>query len=188
MHGLDVRLFYWINDWDARWRGLYIFFSEATKQTPVRIGILVITLLLIVAGPTTRRAALVGLASVAMANTLSDGLKHALQVLRPCNELPDVILRVGRLDSFGTASSHSANMAALAFVFIYYFKWWGSPWILIAILTGLSRIYVGLHYPSQVLFGYLCGVLSAFVVIKTWEAFVRLRARRRELDAVGETA
>ena len=73
-------------------------------------------------------------------------------------------------------------MAALAFVLCYHFKWWGAIWVLVALLTGLSRIYVGVHYPSQVLLGYLCGVFCAFLVIKTWEAFMRLRQNKANLD------
>jgi undecaprenyl-diphosphatase len=188
VHDLDIRIFHWINDWSAQWRGLFVFFSEATKEWPVRIGIGIILLLLIAAGPTTRKAALVSIVAVALANTATDGLKHAIHMLRPCIELRDVTLRVGLLDSYGTASSHSGNMAALAFVLVYYFKWWGTPWILVALLTGLARIYVGLHYPSQVLLGYLVGLVCAFIVIKTWEAFVRRRTGHTDLDIpVGTT-
>ncbi|HWA81978.1 MAG TPA: phosphatase PAP2 family protein [Fimbriimonadaceae bacterium] len=187
MHGLDVSLFHWINDWSVQWKGLYVFFSEATKGTPVRIGIVVILALLIAAGPTTRKAALIGVFAILMSNSLADGLKHAIHMLRPCVELQSMTLRVGMLDSYGTASSHAANMAALAFVLCYYFKWWGTPWILVAILTGLSRVYVGVHYPSQVLLGYICGVLCAFLVIKTWEAFLRVRANKHERNEQRES-
>ncbi|HTQ10070.1 MAG TPA: phosphatase PAP2 family protein, partial [Fimbriimonadaceae bacterium] len=90
-------------------------------------------------------------------------------------QLDDYILYVGRLDSYGTASSHAANMAGVAAVLCYYFKWWGTPWVLVAIITGLARVYVGVHYPSQVLLGYLCGLLSALIVIRTWGAFVKTR-------------
>lgn len=186
MRGLDEAIFRWINDWGVQWRGLFVFFSEATKQNPVRIGILVIVVLLIAAGPTTRKGALLGLISVGIADLLSNGIKKGFPMLRPCVELQDITLRVGLLDSYGTASSHAANMAALAFVMVYYFKWWGTPWILVALLTGLSRIYVGVHYPSQVLLGYLCGLFSAFLVIKTWEAFVKLRQSRRTAETPSE--
>lgn len=183
MHGLDIRIFHWINGWSVQWRPLYVFFSEATKQTSVRIGLIVIILLLIAAGKTTRKAALIALGSIGVADAFSNGIKSAFPMERPCVELYDTILRVGRLDSFGTASSHAANMAALAFVMIYYFRWVGLPWLLVPILTGLARIYVGVHYPSQVLLGYLVGCFSAFLVIKTWEAFVKLRQRRQNPEA-----
>ncbi len=182
MHDLDIRIFHWINGWSSQWDPFYVFFSEGTKGLAMRIGIGAILMLLIAAGPTTRRAALITIASVALANTFSDGLKHLFHMLRPCVELQDVTLRVGLLDSYGTASSHSANMAAVAAVLCYYFKWWGTPWVLLALLTGLSRIFVGVHYPSQVLLGYVCGALSALIVIKTWEAFVKLRRSKEPMS------
>lgn len=186
MHGLDIQVFRWINGWSMQWRELYVFFSEASKETGVRIGIIVIALLLIGAGPNTRKPALIGIVAVVMANTMADSLKLLFKMQRPCVELPDVFLWVGKLDSYGTASSHSANMAALAFVMVYYFKWWGVPWILVALITGISRIYVGVHYPSQVLLGYLCGITCAFIVIKTWEAFMKLRNQKKGLDVPTE--
>ena len=188
MHDLDIRIFKWINGWSFLWEKLFVFFSEATKRTDVRIGLAIIIVALIAAGPTTRKTALLSLVSIALANTFADGLKAMFHMLRPCVELLNVSQHIGyngktiHLTSFGTASSHSANMAALAFVMVYCFKWWGTPWVLVAVLTGISRIYVGVHYPSQVLLGYLVGLFCAFLVIKTWEAFVRLRNAKRGLD------
>src|ERR1044072_656987 len=129
VHDLDVRIFRWINGWSFLWEKLFVFFSEATKRTDVRIGILVIIVALILAGPTTRKTAIIGVVSIALSNTFSDAMKHMFHVLRPCVELKDVWQHIGydgkpiHLTSFGTASSHSANMAALAFVMVYYFKW-----------------------------------------------------------------
>jgi undecaprenyl-diphosphatase len=188
VHGLDVSIFTWINGWSYAWEKLFVFFSEATKRSDVRIGLAIIVLALIAAGPTTRKATLLALVTVALSNTLADSLKLAFKMARPCMELVNYTQHNGydgnpiHLTSYGTASSHSANMAALAFVLVYYFRWWGSPWVLVAILTGLSRIYVGVHYPSQVLLGYLCGIVCAFLVIKTWEALLRTRATKQGLD------
>lgn len=178
MHAADVALFHAINGWSSRWAPLFVFLSEATKHAPGRIGLLAIAALLIAAGPTTRKAALLAILAVLVANTFADGLKVLLGMRRPCVELPDAILRVGMLDSFGSASSHAANMAALAFTFTRYFKWWGTPWIALALLTGIARIYVGVHYPSQILLGLVVGTVSAFIVTQTWQVFVR----RRSLD------
>ena len=48
----------------------------------------------------------------------------------------------------------------------------------LALLTGLSRIYVGAHYPSQVLLGWVCGALCALIAVYTWGAYARLRSGR----------
>ena len=90
---------------------------------------------------------------------------------RPGNEISDAIVRVGMSPSMGTASAHSANMAFVAFVLTYFLPRLGVFWVLIAVLTGLSRIYVAAHYPSQVLFGWTIGVASAALVIAVVERF-----------------
>ena len=180
MHALDVTLFRWINGLSDACRPVFWFLSEGAKQLWVRIALAVLAAAFIVAGPRTRRAGILSLIAFPLANGITDVLKHWLQVLRPCVELAGVQEHgVKFLDSFGTASAHSANMAAVAFVMTYYLRWWGAPWIVVAFLTGVSRIYMGLHYPSQVVLGWACGLFAAFVVVKTWEAYERGRGRDR---------
>jgi undecaprenyl-diphosphatase len=171
---MDVSLFRWINGWPDSLNPLFHFFSEATKETPGRIvlGLLVIGML---AHPKTRGTTAIALLAVGLANLTTDVVKAAFQAQRPCVELSDVHLRVGKLTSFGTASAHSANMAAIATVFTRRFKWWGMPWILAALMTGLSRIYVGVHYPYQVLFGFGVGVFSAYLLMECLGAYERIR-------------
>jgi undecaprenyl-diphosphatase len=84
------------------------------------------------------------------------------------------------LDSSGTTSAHSANMAAIATVMTLEAKWWGAPWIAFAFFTGISRIYTGVHYPSQVIFGWGVGILCGFIVSRTWRAY---RENRSKLKA-----
>ena len=184
---MDRAIFEWINHWSESLAPIFIFLSEATKSNWVRGVLLAIVIGLIVYDAKTRKTILLALVAWPIANELTDVLKSTFQVARPAIDNPvGVIERVGHLTSFGTASAHSANMAAVAFVFTYYLRWWGTPWILIAILTGLSRIYVGVHYPSQVLLGWVCGVFCGLLVVKTWEALQKLRNKPREQS--GETA
>ncbi len=103
---------------------------------------------------------------------------------RPSVEVADAIVRVNRLTSFGTASAHSANMMAVAVPFLYYARPVGFFWLGIAILTGISRIYVGVHYPYQVLFGWMVGAAMSGVLIVGWEAWKKRRAPHKgEPDA-----
>jgi undecaprenyl-diphosphatase len=178
---LDRALFEWINHWPEALSPVFVFFSEATKSNWVRGILLAFIIALIVYDKKPRKAALLSLVSWPIANELTDVLKNFFQMARPAVDNPiGVIERVGHLTSFGTASAHSANMACVAFVFTYCLGWWGSPWIVVALLTGLSRIYVGVHYPSQVLLGWVCGVFCGLLVVKTWEAFAKLRNKPRE--------
>lgn len=192
----------WINGWSNSLNPFLKFFSVALNVLWVKIALGIFLIWMIASNAQRRTAALLALVAIGIGNTMTNILKSGLPMHRPFQEFRfvslqddgniltynwsdtshflnspkmDLIVRVGTTDSMGTASAHSANMAALAFVMCYYMKWWGSPWVLVALLTGISRVYVGAHYPSQVLLGWLVGLFSAFVVIKTWEAFQRTR-------------
>lgn len=179
---LDVSLFRWVNEWPDSLAPFFVFWSESNKWTWVRIVLLLILIGMLVRNPKTRGAAIAMLIAWPLANELTDVLKAWLQMQRPCVDLEDVRLRVKLLTSFGTASAHSANMAAVAFAATYRLGKWGWPWIPVALFTGISRIYVGVHYPSQVLFGWICGILVAFAVVKGLEAIERHIAARRETE------
>jgi len=176
------------------------FFSEATNHVWVRVVLGLIVLGMFVRGALSRRAAIQALLAVALANGFTDLFKHLHPEPRPYQELHDLMLHTaGSLrdaahdmaaaagtsmhDNAGTASAHSANMAAVAFVFCYHLRWWGAPWVLIAFVTGLSRIYLGAHYPYQVLLGWGCGCIAAFAITKTWDLVVRAKSSKgRNLD------
>lgn len=177
MRALDRAVFEWINGWPEFLSPFFVFMSEATKIPAGRIALIAIALGLL-AYPKTRKTTVLALIAWPLANGFTEAFKTAIPMLRPCVELADVHLRVGRLDSFGTASSHSANTAAVAVVFWRLHGKWGLIAVALAFFTGLSRIFVGVHYPSQVLLGWLCGALCALIVMESWAAYRRLSPRK----------
>jgi undecaprenyl-diphosphatase len=188
MRGLDRAVFYWINGWPEGLRGIMWFFSQATSLPWFKLLLAAFALAMIAASRLTRRAMVQALVAFPLANELTDVIKAAFPFPRPYQasaEMTGVIHRLGESSSYGTASAHSANMAAVAFVMCWHLRWWGVPWALIALLTGISRIYNGDHFPHQVLLGWLCGCFVALVVIRTWEAYLRMRDPRRDEHADG---
>lgn len=192
-------IFWSINHWPQEWNSFLKFFSVALSLPVVKIGLGLMLVGMIARNAKTRKAVILALISIGIANTITNVFKEGLPMNRPFQDMryqelqkdgtwselkPAMVsqasdrtmnLRVGDSTSKGTASAHSANMAALAFAMCYFVRRWGTPWIAVALLTGISRIYTGAHYPYQVLLGWGCGLFSALVVIKTWEAFVRMR-------------
>ncbi len=59
------------------------------------------------------------------------------------------------------------------------YRWWGYGALLLAGLVGLSRVYRGVHYPSDVLTGAAIGML--------WGALVYLTLNRRAVPRAGES-
>jgi len=105
-------------------------------------------------------------------------LKPLIHRLRPCHEpsIQNMVHIVGNCGGqFGFCSSHAANTFALAtclffligkeFPRVLYFYIW-------AIIISYSRIYVGVHYPLDVLSGAGIGVLSALSCYKIHHYFL----------------
>lgn len=188
MQGLDQSLFRAINGWPDWMDPFYQLMSEGNKWLPVRILLGGIILWFAFKGGRWRAAAILAVLAWLVSNELCDVLKNGLQMARPSVEMQDaeLILRVKRLTSFGTASAHSASMAAVATVFTWLLGRWGWPWIALAFFVGLSRIYVGVHYPSQVLFGWCVGACVATVAVLCWNAILRWRAKPEPVKETDE--
>jgi undecaprenyl-diphosphatase len=183
MNDLDLRLFRAVNQWPDDQAPFWLFLSKGTNATPVKIalGLLVLALLI---NNRTRLGGFVSASAWLFANIWTDVWKAAVPFKRPMAELPDVLTRgVGLGSEMGTASAHSANMMCVGVCFCYWFGWWGAPWVALAFLVGISRIYVGAHYPSQVLFGWILGALTALIVSKTADVAARAwKAKRNPSD------
>jgi len=100
----------------------------------------------------------VGLIALTLSDLGSSLIKAEFQRSRPCHVIPDVRLLVGCTGSFSLPSNHASNMFAIATVAWLGFRRW--RWALFVLATGVaySRVYVGVHYPGDVLFGVLWGV------------------------------
>lgn len=106
--------------------------------------------------------------------------KNQFERLRPCHveELQDQIRLVKGScgGQYGFVSSHASNTFGLAFFLGLLFrkKW---PWLYYALLiwaslVAYSRVYLGVHYPGDILFGAIYGTLCGtvlFVVMDRWQ-------------------
>ena len=81
---------------------------------------------------------------------------------------------------YGFVSSHAANFFALiAFIFPFYKEkknWILAGLMLVGILVAISRIYLGVHYFSDVLVGAILGILVGFSIRSLIKLFFKLKA------------
>ncbi|GBD05508.1 Undecaprenyl-diphosphatase BcrC [bacterium HR20] len=108
-------------------------------------------------------------------------IKPLVGRVRPCTALPTVVLRIPCPEGPSFPSSHAVNMAALATVLTLSYRRWWWVWWSAALVVGLSRVYVGVHYPSDVLAGWGIGALIALLLESIRQKSAAFLRRRRLL-------
>jgi undecaprenyl-diphosphatase len=96
-------------------------------------------------------------AAVALSDQGANLIKEAVQRTRPCHVMPEVSLLAGCTDSAAFPSNHASNMFAIATMAWLEFRRW--RWVLPALAAAMaySRVYVGVHYPGDVMAGAFWG-------------------------------
>jgi undecaprenyl-diphosphatase len=172
----DVGAFYWVNHGWSR-PVLDVFFRFVTELKDYIVPAAALAVYLWIKKGSRGRLTLLTLALfVALADPISSRLiKHWVQRPRPCAALPGVLTPAGVRGTFSFPSSHAVNIGGAALIIALNFPSWSLPAFLLAALVGLSRVYLGLHYPSDVLVGYLIGGAIAW---GCWRAVGFIQARK----------
>jgi Membrane-associated phospholipid phosphatase len=94
-------------------------------------------------------------------------LKHVIARPRPFTTLDNLKILISKPTDFSFPSGHTASsFAAAGSICFYGNKKWSVPAFILAALIGFSRLYLGVHYPSDVIFGILSGLILSFIVSK----------------------
>ncbi|MFT4416131.1 undecaprenyl-diphosphatase [Fredinandcohnia humi] len=89
------------------------------------------------------------------------GKLHSNQ--QPFAELANVNQLIEKAVDNSFPSDHTILFFSFCFTFFLFGKRLGVLWILLACLVGVSRIWVGVHYPADVAVGAFIAMVSAFV-------------------------
>ena len=101
---------------------------------------------------------------VAMTDQTANIFKYSFHRIRPCNdpEIKSIIRIVKESHSFGFFSAHAANsMGVATFLFLNFrkqYRFWGLIFLW-PLIFAYSRIYIGVHFPLDILTGYFFGAL-----------------------------
>jgi len=174
VENIDRIVFHWVNhDWSNAvfdylmvfvrnkyvWLPLYMFIISFLIFNFKRKGILILVFAFITVG---------------ISDFLSAGvIKPAVERLRPCNDIEvrdDVVMRVHCGSGYSFPSSHAANHFALGVFFFFIFynisKWAARAFLLWAALISIAQVYVGVHYPVDIVAGAVLGAVTGYLVYR----------------------
>jgi len=104
--------------------------------------------------------------SVSLAMLIGDELlKPLFERVRPCNKFPDIAMLLARPKSYSFPSGHAMISFAAACVLNYYKPLFGILAYILASIIAFSRLYLFVHYPSDVLGGMLFGTICSMLII-----------------------
>lgn len=172
---LDTDFLIYLNNlgntsWDAFW----LYFTEKRSHIPLMLVLLLILYRFVGWKRFIVAIIVIGLMA-AFTDQITNLVKHHYKRLRPCrnSEILDQIRYIAkRCSKYGYFSGHSSNSMAIAVFFSLLLKTKypkGFISLLIwALCMGYSRIYVGVHYPGDVISGFAFGAFSGFIFYKLY--------------------
>lgn len=169
---LDTILFLFLNNLgNDKWDYFWIFITSKYSSIPLYLFIL-----FLIKRSNSWKYFIVSLLSIFILiaivdMSIDDIIRPYFKRLRPYKVIDLNIFRqkAGLGGTYGFFSAHSANGFAFAtLIFFYLRKKYKYIWLIFiwAGITAYSRIYVGVHYPSDIICGALYGSLLGFFIYK----------------------
>lgn len=171
---LDKDLFLFLNSLgSSRWDGFWLFVTNKFSAIPIYAILLFLTYRALGLRRTIIAVLAVGL-MILVTDQLSNFFKYGVQRLRPCHDptLQDLVRLVKKScgGKYSYFSAHAGNNFALAFFFSSLLKtkyrYIGILLAFWAVLVSYSRIYIGVHFPLDIITGALIGLIFSWLFLK----------------------
>ena len=177
----DVSVLYWIQE-NLRVDALDPLIIFLTNLGTGGFFWVVLSLVLLIP-KRTRRAGMVSLISMAVCYLVVNlGIKPAVARIRPYEAYSHLHAIVPPQKEFSFPSGHTVNGFSCSLILVRMLpKKAGIPLVILAAVIALSRMYVGVHYPSDVIAGFLIALVLSQIV---WSVYKYISKKRRERNAV----
>ena len=146
--------------------------------------IIPILLLFLLLGFMTDKRGKITLAMLIIAVGLTDSicaqiLKPFFERIRPSHmNLDNLNLLVPKGGKWSMPSNHAANVFAFGVILSYFFERSKLPLFSLAFIIAFSRIYVGVHYPGDVIVGSIFGYIMGWIILTFW-VILKIRELKR---------
>lgn len=124
--------------------------------------------LLLIVPKKTRRIGITALAALAIGALITNAaLKNIIARTRPYELIDGLVLMIEKQKDFSFPSGHTCASFAASMVYLKMMpKKYGVPFVVLAVLIAFSRLYVGVHFPTDVLGGLFVGIFSAWAALR----------------------
>ena len=163
-YSIDLAIFYFLNHTIST-GFLDKFFIIITDVKHWYIAYVILLGIIFIKGGKQGRLAVLGiLVLIVVTDQLGYKLlKELFQRPRPCKILSDVFTPLGCNGSYSFPSNHALNNFAAAAFFSTLYKKYKTVLYMVASLIALSRVYLGLHYPSDIIAGAAIGMAFGYI-------------------------
>ena len=111
----------------------------------------------------TNKLTLLLLISICSSTLVCNILKHTVNRVRPFLTVEDLNTKKIGIDDYSFPSGHTTVAFSIALCFTFFFKSFIILFLILASLVGISRMYLGVHYPTDVIIGFFIGSICTIV-------------------------
>ena len=168
--------------------GGFLLFLQESVRNPILDSIMIFitslgnggmiwiaaTILLLIPKKTRKAGVMSAVALLGSLIINNNIVKNIVQRPRPFVTFTDLQIIIPTPSEFSFPSGHTSSSFAAAAVFYRHLpKKLGLPAVILAGLIGFSRLYVGVHYPTDVIAGVLMGILLSYLAEYLVNLFVK---------------
>lgn len=177
LYEIDCNILLWIQE-HLRCDFLNVIMKFITSLGNAGIIWIILTIIMLIT-PKYRKAGFASAVSLLFSLLVINlFMKNWIARVRPYEVISGLELLVGKATDWSFPSGHASSSFASACCILFTgYRKEGIAALILAFLIGFSRLYVGIHYPSDVLCGALLGlgfaIMASFIVNKIYKKFSR---------------
>ena len=176
---MEIRILDWI-------QSIRTPFGDMIMPLVTRLGdagmIWILSAVILIIIPKTRKSGLIMAAALCVEVVLCNGiLKNVFARVRPCDVNASIQLLIARPTDFSFPSGHTASsFAAVSSLYFTGEKKLWKPALSLAAFIAFSRMYLYVHYPTDILGGIVVGIAVGYISHRMEKQFERWNRKKKE--------